>query len=108
MDADPETTPLAVGDDTTPLALEEELLVWREVDEQVIVLDKRNSNYLAINDSGALLWKRIASGATRTELVASLQADYGLDRPTAVRDVDRFVSKMREHGLLRAAEGPGG
>lgn len=98
MNADP---------DATPLALEEELIVWREVDDQVIVLDKRNSSYLAINDSGALLWKRIAAGATRTELAAALQADYGLDPPTAVADVDRFVSKMREHGLLRGAEGPG-
>lgn len=90
------------GPNTTPLALEEERLIWREVDDQVIVLDKRSWSYLSINDTGALLWKQIAAGATHAELVARLQGDYGLDEATAARDVETFVSKMAEHGLLRA------
>jgi len=85
----------------TPLGLAKESLIWREVDGQVIVLDMGSSSYLAINDSGAELWKAIAAGATRLELVEHLCRTYELDEQTAMRDVDAFVSTMQAHELLR-------
>lgn len=87
------------------LDLAQERLIWREVDGQVIVLDKRTWSYLSINDSGALLWREIAGGATRGELVARLHETYGLDGQTAARDVDAFISTLRAHRLLRGGEG---
>jgi hypothetical protein len=89
----------------TPLDLAEESLIWREVDGQVIVLDKRTWSYLSINDSGALLWREIAKGAKRAELVERLHETYGLDAQTASRDVEDFISMMQRHGLLRGGEG---
>jgi hypothetical protein len=88
-----------------PLALASERLIWREVDDQVIVLDKRTWHYLSINDSGALLWRQIAEGATRAELVARLRDDCELDEQAAARDVQAFISMMQEHGLLLDGEG---
>lgn len=83
----------------------EENVVWREVDGQVVALDKRTWNYLSINASGALLWKQIAGGgATRVELVERLREDYELDEQTAMRDVDAFISSMQAHELLRGGE----
>lgn len=84
----------------TPLDLAEERLIWREVDGQVIVLDKRTWSYLSINDSGALLWREIARGATRADLIARLRETYELDEQSAERDVDAFVSMMQAHGML--------
>ncbi len=84
----------------TPLDLAEENLIWREVDGQVIVLDKRTWSYLSINDSGACLWREIARGATQAELIARLQEAYELDEQRATRDVDAFVSMMQAHGML--------
>jgi Coenzyme PQQ synthesis protein D (PqqD) len=85
---------------TAALELANERLIWREVDDQVIVLDKRTWNYLSINDSGALLWRQIARGATHAELVARLRDDYELDEQAAARDVQAFISMMRKNGLL--------
>ncbi len=83
------------------LALAHERLTWREVDTQVIVLDKRSWNYLSINDTGTQLWRQLAEGATRAELIARLCEHHLLDEQAAARDVDAFVSKVQEHGLLR-------
>jgi hypothetical protein len=91
--------------DIAPLALANERLVWREVDDQVIVLDKGTGHYLSINDSGALLWRQIAEGATRAELVARLRDDCELHEQAAARDVQAFISMMQEHGLLLDREG---
>lgn len=87
------------------LGLAEESFMWREVDGQVIVLDQRTWSYLAINDSGAELWKAIAAGATRVELIQQLCQTYELDEQTATRDVDSFISMMQEHGMLRSERG---
>ena len=85
----------------TPLALAEETVIWREVDDQVIVLDRRTWNYLTMNESGAGLWKAIAAGATRAELIEHLCQTYEVDEQTAGRDVDAFVSRMQGHKMLR-------
>lgn len=79
--------------------------MWREVEDEVIVLDKRTWNYMGINGSGALLWKEIARGASSAELVKRLCESYEIDERTASRDVDAFLVMLEGHDLLRRGEG---
>lgn len=78
-------------------------LSWREIDGQVIVLDLRTKLYLSINDSGVALWRRLAGGARRAELVATLQETYGIPEEQASTDTDAFLASLEERGLLSAA-----
>jgi hypothetical protein len=89
----------------TPLVLAEASLIWREADGEVIVLDKRTWSYLALNESGAELFKAIAAGTTRGGLVEQLCRTYELDAQSALRDVDAFVSTMQERQLVRLGDG---
>jgi len=79
--------------------------MWREVEDEVIVLDKRTWNYMGINGSGALLWKEIACGATLADLVKRLCESYEIDERTASYDVDAFLAMLEGHDLLRRREG---
>jgi hypothetical protein len=88
------------------LVLDEDSLMWREVEDEVIVLDKRTWTYMGINGSGAVLWKEMAQGATAEQLVACLRATYGVGETEALRDVDAFVELLRGHRLL--ADGASG
>ena len=85
---------------TTELRLRNADLAWRTVDDEMIAIDVRESTYLTANDSGALLWNALASGTTKDELAGSLVAAYGIDAETAAADVDRFLTELRERGLL--------
>ena len=85
------------------LALDDDALMWREVENEVIVLDKRTWTYMGINGSGAVLWKALAEGASVAQLVEQLRAAYGIDEAAAVRDAGAFVEMLREHGLLVAS-----
>jgi hypothetical protein len=82
------------------LGLAEDSLMWREVEDEVIVLDKRTWTYMGINGSGAVLWKKIAEGAEQTVLVECLRKTYEIDEPTAARDVDAFLAMMKTHDFL--------
>jgi hypothetical protein len=85
----------------TRLSLRTDDLYWREVDDEIVVLEGRGSTYLSVNDSGAVLWRLLARGATREELVAGLVETYGIDADGAAADADRFVDAMRAAQFLR-------
>jgi hypothetical protein len=75
-------------------------LDWRLVEGEVVVLDGRESLYLAANRAGAALWPLLAAGATRGALVECLQEEFGIDEQAAARDVDAFVAELDRRGLL--------
>lgn len=75
---------------------------WREVDGQVVVLDRAGSVYLAVNAAGAALWPAIVEGATRSQLVQVLLDTFDVERSRAERDVDVFVASLAERDLLES------
>jgi hypothetical protein len=86
----------------TRLALRTDDLYWREVDDEIVILEGRASTYMSVKNSGVLLWRLLARGATRDELISALVAAYGIDPGSAAADADRFADQMRAAGLLAA------
>jgi len=77
-------------------------LEWRVLEDETIVLDLEGSRYLAINDTGTLLWPLLAQGATREQLVAAVTARWGIEAGQATRDVDAFCGALQDEGLLES------
>lgn len=82
------------------LRLREDALDWVEVDREVVVLDGEKDLYLGTNESGALLWRSLAGGSTRADLVNLLVDSFGISKETATRDADAFLAMLRERDLL--------
>lgn len=104
-DSDNSTTP-DPGDGSASsepvVTLRADAVDWREVEGQVVVLDRAGSVYLAVNDAGAALWPAIVEGATREQLVQILLDTFDVDRGRAERDVDVFVASLSERALLES------
>lgn len=73
---------------------------WRRLEDEVVAVDTRNTVYMAVNRSGAVLWPMLLDGATRDELISRLSAAYDLQRAEAERDVDAFVQALEDQDLL--------
>ena len=82
------------------LRLRPDAVAWREVDGEVIALGLESSTYFGTNSSGTVLWRRLAEGTTRAELVSELMTTFGLERAHAQTDVDAFLDDLRGRGLL--------
>lgn len=82
------------------LKLRADAVDWREVEGQVVALDRAGSVYLAINQTGAVLWPAIVEGATRARLVQILLDTFDVDPARAAADVDTFVAGLSERRLL--------
>jgi hypothetical protein len=75
-------------------------LVWRQVEDEIIILDLGASLYASLNDAGRVLWMRLVDGATLAELAAELQHAYELAPDVAARDAAAFLARLNDQGLL--------
>ena len=87
----------------TELRLQESTVDWREVDGELIALERSEAVYLAGNESATILWRALAHGTTDTALAELLVAKYGISHEKARTDVAQFLAGLRSRGLLEAA-----
>jgi hypothetical protein len=82
------------------LQLKDADIVWRSVEEEIVILHRGDWQYMTVNAAGAFLWTRLVDGATRAELVSLLVDEYGIDVGRAGNDVDVFLNLLAERDLL--------
>lgn len=89
---------------TQVLQLSDANIVWRSVENEIVILHRGDWQYLTVNEAGTLLWARLVDGATRDELASLLVAEYGIEGSRARDDVDAFLELLAESGLLAFGE----
>jgi hypothetical protein len=77
-------------------------LSWREIDDEIVILDASRSAYLAINGAGARLWPALVEGASLEQLAEVLIDTYEIDTERATADASQFVATLSEQGLIAA------
>ncbi len=82
------------------LKIRDEELSWRQVGDEIIVLDLRSNAYLSINATGTALWEMLVDGSTSATMESGLVADYGVNAEHARTDVEEFVAMLTDQGLL--------
>jgi DNA-binding GntR family transcriptional regulator len=82
------------------LCLRKDDLDWREIDDEIVVLDTRDAVYLSVQGSGALVWRLLAESATKDSLIEALVEKYGVDSTRATADVEAFLATLNDRGLL--------
>lgn len=75
-------------------------VVWREVGEEIVVLDLRTSMYWVLNGSAAVLWMALTDWATTEALVERLVDEFGIDAEAATTDVSKFLSSCEAQHFL--------
>ena len=68
----------------------------------VVAVGEMTKNFNAIinlNGTGAFLWNKLINGASREQLADALLEEYEVDRETALKDIDTFLTKIQEAGL---------
>jgi len=82
------------------LQLNADEVVWREVGDELVVLELSSSTYLTLNGTAKNIWEGLADGATIETLVEGLVARYGISADRARTDVDSFIAELTARDLL--------
>ena len=82
-----------------------ENLVLRQVAQNWVVLPLAErtldfSGILSLNDSGAMLWNLLETGAGPDALVKALTSEYNVSEGTAAADVNDFLDKLKQAGCI--------
>jgi hypothetical protein len=82
------------------LRLKDADIVWRTVEEETVILNRGDWEYLTVNEAGTMLWAKLVDGTTRADLASVLMAEYDIDQGRAAADVEAFLELMSERDLL--------
>jgi Coenzyme PQQ synthesis protein D (PqqD) len=77
--------------------------VWTDLGDEVVILKLDAGIYFGLEQVGARIWREIAEGRTRDEIVKTVAAEYDASRDRVERDFDELVSDLSKEGLIRAA-----
>ena len=85
------------------LAKRTEAFAETQIDDEVVVMLLESGEFLSITGTGCDIWTRIDGSCDRDQLVAALADEYDAGQSEIAADVDAFLAKLRDAGLL--AEG---
>ncbi len=77
----------------------------RKVDGTSIVVaageeSTKFNGMIKLNSTGTFLWKLLSSEKKYDELLIKMIAAYDVDDKTAIKEIDAFVAKLNENGLI--------
>lgn len=72
-----------------------------------IILDLDNLHYYTLNSTGLFIWKRLRSGASRTQdhLAEAMVRTFGLAPAVIERDLQAFLRELEGNGLITRSTG---
>jgi hypothetical protein len=74
-----------------------------DVDDEVVVMRLDTGEFYSLSGTAAAIWRLIDGQRDRASLIAALADEFEGDDAAIATDVDEFVARMRDMGLL--AEG---
>ncbi len=58
------------------------------------------SGMLTLNETGMFFWKLLENETTKEEMISAVMAEYDVDEKTVSEDIEEFLTKIREKGIL--------
>lgn len=79
--------------------------VMRDVAGQAVAIatgeaSKSFHGMVKLNDTGAVIWNGIEKGLDEAEIAEQLTASYDVEVGQALKDVESFIARMRDAGLV--------
>lgn len=75
-------------------------VVWRALDDGLILLDTRRGHYFELNASGRRLFELISAGITLEAAIDQLQSSYAVDPQRLQTDMHALCAELLAQGLL--------
>jgi hypothetical protein len=70
------------------------------VGTRAVLYHRDSRKALVLNPSASWLWEQLASTRSRDQLADALRERYSLSSDQAARDIDQFLSDLRQHDAI--------
>jgi hypothetical protein len=72
----------------------------RRFDDELVLLDLANGQYYGLNEVGAAIWERLATGASLAAIADALVAEYDVTRGRLEAEMRELVDSLVARRLL--------
>ena len=72
------------------------------IDDEIVVMRLDNGEFFALSGTAAATWRLIDGTRDRGALLTDLAAEYEAEAIKIEADVDEFLARLRELGLIAA------
>ena len=73
-------------------------------DEEAAVINLKSGNYYSLNKTGAEIWRQIEQGSAVKQINDNLRRKFAAGGSFDDGEIERFVQRLKEEGLIVAAE----
>lgn len=77
-----------------------EKVVWRTINEEVVILDLDSRRYYSLNKTGSLAWSFLNEKKTGEQIIEKICEEYGLAYRKASQDVFSLIKDLEREGLI--------
>ena len=75
-------------------------VVYREVKDEIIILNLKKNLYYSLDGAGTLIWKWIIKGITLEKVAVSLAERYDVDEKTALKDLNKLIKELIDEEVI--------
>ncbi|MEO0926283.1 MAG: PqqD family protein [Cyanobacteria bacterium J06643_13] len=75
-------------------------IVSETIDGEVVIVNLLKGDYYSLFNTAADIWSLIEQGTTRSNIAQTMQLNYDCSDVDLAAEVDRFVTKLDEEGLI--------
>lgn len=75
-------------------------VVFRVLGDGAVLVNLASNEVMEFNSTGAAIWEHLSRGAAIADVIPQLMETFDVDRTTAERDVDVFLSELTSRGLI--------
>ena len=72
--------------------------------DDLVMLSVERGRYFSLSGVGLAVWELLEQPRTISDLCASLCAEFEVDELTCQADVMKFVTEMKDNGLIHVAD----
>jgi pyrroloquinoline quinone biosynthesis protein D len=73
------------------------------IDDEIVIMRLDNGEFFALSGTAAATWRLIDGSRARATIVAALADEFAASESEIVPDVDDFLLRLKEMGLLAGA-----
>ena len=78
-------------------------VVYTEFDgREAVLVDLNTKRYYMLNETAMVVWRSLERGRTKDEIVSDLMAAYEVTAEHAAAAIERLLTSLTAHRLLRA------
>ena len=75
-------------------------VAYRALGDSAVLVHLTTNRIFELNETGRVIWERLAAGTSLDALVATLAGDFDVDTATARAEAERLITELGREGLL--------